>query len=274
MIHYDVGPWQALALVALGWLGWTAIFKAIWDGLRWVAEKAAIVAVAVARAVAQAARYTWDGLKWFGGKVVDGAYWLRDRAIGLARWWKDKAAPWLARSLDKIGSWFKRHFGWLWTWVHRIQSILGWIYSNILRPLFAFLEVTRLVLRLLAALGVKWAARLETWIRGLEQKLLNVFSSIVNVVNSIADLLDALFDPTGAFKRKYFVWSLIHWWGDVQALSLLAGIDRNPWPEQLKLAEGPDPLDLVRKGHQLETELSSAPAWALEARRNLESLIV
>jgi len=254
-------------------LGLDTLIAAIWQGIKWVAEKAAIVAVAVAQAVKAAARYTWGGLKWFGGKIVDGAYWLRDRAVGLARWWKDKAAPWLARSLDKIGSWFKRHFGWLWTWVHRIQSILGWIYSNILRPLFAFLEITRGVLRLLASLGVKWAGRLEQWLRGVETKLLNVFTSIVNVVNSIADLLDALFDPTGAFKRKYFVWSLIHWWGDLQALSYIAMIDRNPWPEAFKLAEGPDPADIRRAGHRLEMDLATPPGWALVARRDLEELL-
>jgi hypothetical protein len=200
-------------------------------------------------------------------------YWLRDRAIGLAHWFKDKAGPWLARTISKVGDWFRRHFGWLQTWVHRLHSILTWLYTHVLRPLFVFLEVVRAVLRVLASLGVKWAGDLERFLARLEQRLLNVFNSVVNFLNNIADILDALFDPTGAFKRKYFVWSLIRWLGDLEALSLLAGIDRNPWPEAFELAEGPLPSDIHAKGNQVEHDLQAPPPWVITKGRLLSELL-
>lgn len=263
-------PWL---LVGVGFLNWAAIFAAIWDALKWLAEKAAIIAIAVAKAVAKAAVYTWNAIKFIGVKLKDAAEWLRDRLSDLARWWKEKAAPWLVKALGKIQDWFKRHFGWLFNWVHRIQSILQWVYKHILRPALIFLEVTRLVLRLLASLGVKWAKRLDDALGRLEQKLLNVFLTITRFVNDIASILDVLFNTWGAVRRSLFLWSLWAYVGEISALMRISHIDHDPWPEALALAQGPDPLDLPRKGIQLEEDLLSPPGWAILAGRELEDLL-
>jgi hypothetical protein len=264
----------ALFLVSLGFLGLDVIFAAIWEGLKWIAEKAAIIAAAVWQAFQKAAHYTWTGLQWLGGKAKDGLQWLKDRASGFATWWKEKAAPWLVRAFDKVDMWFKAHFGWLFTWVHRIQSILGWVYKNVLRPLFQFLEVSRLALRLLASLGVKWAGKLDAVLGRIEQKLFSLFYSLVSFVNGIASILDLIFNPWGALRRSLFLWSAWAYVGELSALLRIAHIDHDPWPEALQLAAGPDPADLRQKGNELEHSLSAPPGWALEARQEMEELLI
>jgi len=254
-------------------LGLDTIIAAIWEGIKWVAEKAAIIATAVWQAVKAAGIYTWHGLKWLGKEIGTGVQWLRDRAADFANWWKERAAPWLASALGKIDAWFKSHFGWLFTWVHRIQSVLEWVYKNVLRPLLTFLEVTRLVLRVLAALGVKWAAKLDAALGQLESKLLGYFLALTKFVNSIADILNVLFNPWGAVRRSLFLWSLWAYVGEISTLLRIAHIDHDPWPEALQLADGPDPADLRQKGNELAHSLEAPEGWMIEARRELEELL-
>jgi hypothetical protein len=270
--RYGLAPWLLLPLV--GFLGLDVLIAAIWDAMKWVAEKAAIVAVAVAQAVARAAKWSWAALKWFGLKVRDGAYWLKDKAVDFARWFKTKAAPWIANAFRKVDEWFRAHFGWLFKFVKILQNTLGWIYKHVLRPVLTFLEVTRGILRGLAALGVGWAARLEDWLRRLEQRLLNTFFAITRVVNYIGDLLDALFDPTGAFKRKYFVWSYIHWLRDLHIIDLLSMIDHDPWPEAFRLAEGSWILQYHHRAELLQRDLENPPEWITTAGRRYTELLV
>ncbi len=262
-----------LIIPVLGFLGLGAIVSAIWGAVRWLAEKAATIAVAVAHAVAIAARYTWNGLKWLGARARDAALWLRDRAVDVARWLRDKVWPWLQRLVDRISEWFRRSFGWLVKLLKIVSRALDWVYTKVLRPLLTFLESVRLVLRGLAALGVEWAARLEQRILALEQRIFQTFLTIVQHVNQLADILGVIFDLSGAIRRSIMVWSAWSFIGDLAVLFQLARIRSNPFPEALRLAAGPDPRDLRRTGNRLELELRSPPPWVLLAGVRLDELL-
>jgi hypothetical protein len=250
--------------------GWDQVISWIWNGLKWVAEKAAIIAEAVWRAVKAAAGYTWEGLKWLGSKVKDGAIWLKDRVKDIATWWKEKAGPWLQRTFARINDWFHRHFEWLIKWVKWAQKNLGWVYTHVLRPLLHAIDVVRVVLRLLADLGVKWAGRLERWLAGIEMKLLNLWGELLSFVNEIASIVDLLYNPNGFFRRNVFLWSHWHMARDIATVARLAGIDHDPVPEAQTIVAGLPGLDNNAQAEVLAAELEDPPAAIREARAELE----
>jgi hypothetical protein len=257
-------------LATAHFFGFDDVIGIIWSGIKWVAEKAAIIAEAVWKAVKLAASYTWDGLKWFGGKVKDGVLWLKDRLVDFGKWWKEKAGPWLQKTFTNIHDWFQRHFGWLTKWVKWAQKNLGWVYTHVLRPFLHFVDITRTVLRLLADLGVKWATTLERWLAGVELKVLGLWGDLVGFVNEIAGIVDLLYNPAGFFRRNVFLWSHWHMAGDIAAVARLARIDRNPYTEGSGLIGGLPGLDNRSQAQVIVSDLESPPPEIQAARIELE----
>jgi hypothetical protein len=272
--HQALGSVPAYLRFPLFLLFFAELIAAIWTALKWITDKAITIGLAVWRAFKFSAKYTWKGLKWLGKEAKTGLEWLKTEAKEFARWWKDQAAPWLRRALDNIDTWFHKHFGWLITWVHRIQSILGWVYKFVLRPLLQFLEISRAILRLLAALHVPFAAKLEKILGKVEFWLESKWLELQRFVNDIASVLDVILDPWGYFSRNAFGWSVWRWMRDVQILMRLADIGRkDPVPDALRLAAGSDPLDIPVKGNELRHDLDNPPEWVVESGALLRGLL-
>lgn len=251
-------------------LGLDVLFGWIWTGLEWVAEKAAIIAVAVGQAVAKAASYTWEGLKWLGGKIKDGALWLKDRVVDFGKWWKEKAGPWLQKTFTGIQNWLTAHFGWLTKWVKWVQKNLGWVYTRILRPILHVIDVVRTVLRLLADMGVKWAADAERWLAKVEFKLVGFYNELLGFVNEIAGIVDLIFNPNGFFRRDIFMWTHWHLASDIAAVFRLARIDRDPVAEAHVLISGFPGPDNKSQAQALLADLFEPPREIVDAAIELE----
>jgi hypothetical protein len=243
------GAWPlALALVslALGFLDFGSIIGAIWGAIKWAADKAVIIATAVARAVKSAAVFTWHGLRWLALRVRDASLWIRDRVVDLYDHLIKPAVQAVVRALDKVEAFLKRVLGPFLRFVERVQHALKWVYDEILRPLLRAIEIARLIARGLAALGVGWASRVDQYLANLENRLVQAFTTVLQYVNLVSDWLGVILDSAGLIKKELWYHSLVRSRIEFYAFWINYQIRSNPIPTATLLAAKftQPPLDL------------------------------
>lgn len=174
--------------------------KAVFFGL-------AKVIVRVGRAFGDFARTIASGVKSF----VDGV--LKPLAKGVAEFFRD-AGDWLRRVTQPIRD-----------VLERINNALDWVWERIIAPVLDALEKVRAVLRILAELGVPFAAQLDQILQRIEQTIFNTFREVRSFINNVFGFIDILFDPRGWIRSTPFLYTTVKWSGNIVNLMTKLGID-------------------------------------------------
>lgn len=107
----------------------------------------------------------------------------------------------------------------------RIQAALTWVWTKIISPILAGIDEIRRALRLLAAIGVPFAARLEDVLARIQREIFERFRQIQNWVNTATFWLDILLDPGGWIKSTPFLYTVFRFGGNmVNVITKLADL--------------------------------------------------
>lgn len=97
----------------------------------------------------------------------------------------------------------------------KIQEALTWVWTKIISPILDGIDQIRRALRLLAAIGVPFTARLEEVLARIQREIFNRFRQIQNWVNTATFWLDILLDPGGWIKATPFLYTVFRFSGNV-----------------------------------------------------------
>jgi hypothetical protein len=107
----------------------------------------------------------------------------------------------------------------------RINRALDWVWSRVIAPILDVIEKVRLVLRLLAELGVEWAAKLDAILLALETRIYDSFRTVREWVNTFQSWIDVLFDPRGWIRATPWLYTLYRWGGNALGILTALGLD-------------------------------------------------
>ena len=140
--------------------------------------------------------------------IVDSSRAVFDRVlmpiVDAARRYYDKFTAFLRRVFDPIIKIFDR-----------IQDVLNKIWDKIIAPILSAIDKVRLVLKLLGALGVPFAKKLEELLQRIQREIFNRFKQVQNWVNTATFWLDWLLDPRGWIKSTPFLHTIFRYGGNV-----------------------------------------------------------
>jgi hypothetical protein len=190
---------------------WTfiiAIAGAIFKGLQ-VAAKVTLNALSWSvKALWWFATVTANGLKFLGKEVL----------FGLKKAWQFfkltydtvikpaflKLQTWYRATRD----WLKATFGPVLEFLKTVRDTLLCFYKTWVRPWLDLIDVTRRLLRILAALGLDWAKALDKKLGSLEALIDKPFRIVLGKVNEIINLVNTVITAGGLFQRVALIRSL------------------------------------------------------------------
>ena len=109
--------------------------------------------------------------------------------------------------------------------LERINRALDWVWTRIIAPILDVFEKVRLILRLLAELGVDWAGRLDQILLAIETRIYDSFRQVREWVNNFELWIDILFDPRGWIRSTPWLYTLFRWGGNVVGILTALGLD-------------------------------------------------
>lgn len=107
----------------------------------------------------------------------------------------------------------------------RINRALDWVWDRIIEPVLDVIERIRAVLRLLAELGVGWAATLNRILQIIEQRIYDTFREVREFVNTFETWIDLLLAPEGWIRSFPFMYTVFRWAGNIQGILTNIGLD-------------------------------------------------
>jgi hypothetical protein len=187
------------------------IIAAIVEVAKWIADEASTIAVVL-----------WNVLKIVGSTLVNIGQAVGRVAVKLwgffrsfysavlkpfVRWaWKEilRLHAWLAKELGPI----LKHLRALRTWILKA-------YDKWLRPIFATIDVTRAILRLLADFHVPFAQSIERKLADLESRLMVPIRFALAKINEAVNWINRIVDLDGLFQRLTLIESQWRYSGDL-----------------------------------------------------------
>lgn len=124
--------------------------------------------------------------------------------------------------------------------LERINRALDWVWTKIIAPVLDVIEKVRLVLKLLAELGVEWAAKLDAFLLALETRIYDSFRTVREWVNTVSSFIDFLLDPRGWIRSVPWLYTLYRWGGNVVGILTALGLDVTT-PARLELTRRENP---------------------------------
>lgn len=108
----------------------------------------------------------------------------------------------------KIHAWVESILKPVVDFIKKIRGWVDWLFKGYIKPILAALNIVRSFLKVLSALGVKWAKQLDQWIAKIETDISKAFSKVRGYLNAIIGILNALADPLGLFRKPTLVMSI------------------------------------------------------------------
>jgi hypothetical protein len=173
-----------------------SVFLALWS----VLER-------VGRAIGTFARAMADGAEALWNNIIKPAFDAVRTFFGRVKQFLDRVAEPIRRVLD------------------RINRALDWVWTRVIAPIIDVIDKVRLVLRLLAELGVEWAAKLDAFLLALETRIYESFRVVREWVNTFSSWIDVLFDPRGWIRATPWLYTLYRWGGNVVGILNALGLD-------------------------------------------------
>jgi len=176
------------------------IFQAVWSGINLVVRTIAENAGRFFRLIANGLRSVWDGVI---KPVVDAVWKVIDK---------------FKQFLDRVFAPIRAAFEW-------VSKLLDTIWTKVIAPILDAIEKIRAVLRILAELGVPFAAQLERLLQIIEQKIFDSFREVLNWVNTVSSWFDLLLDPRGWIRSTPFLMTVWKYGGNIVNLLAALGAD-------------------------------------------------
>lgn len=154
----------------------------------------------------------------FARTIANGAQMLWSNVLKPAIGAIQKFFQRIAQFIDKVTAPIKAI-------LEKINRALDWVWTKIIAPILDVIEKVRLVFRLLAELGLEWAAAIDRILQQIETRIFDAFREIRSFVNTISSFIDLLFDPRGWIKSAPWLYTLFKWGGNVVAILTKLGLD-------------------------------------------------
>jgi hypothetical protein len=127
------------------------------------------------------------------------------------RFWGDVIRPafqHVYRWIEDARDWLKKKLGPVFKLITKVRARVQKIYEHWVRPILDGIETTRHVLQVLAALHVKWAAKLDSKLGEIESVITENYLRILSAMNRATDVLNAIVTGEMLFQRLPFLRSL------------------------------------------------------------------
>lgn len=221
--------WLEESPVQLAFFAWLIpLFSAIWAGV-------SAVSAATSQWLLWAVQALWTVFRTLGAGLVSFGHELLG---GLRRVWyfldglydKVLRPAWLKlwHFIDAARAQLERIFKPLIQFVRAIRSELLAIYDRFVRPVLDTIDAVRKGLRVLSALGLDWAAKLDAELARLQDRIVAPFLFVLRKLNDVINVLDRIMTADGFFQRITLYRSLVRyehdmwivWWQSVHKREL------------------------------------------------------
>lgn len=205
------------ALVSVAAVVWP-IVERVWTAFKFVFDKTAKAIGHFATAAARFTQHVW--FNYLG--PFFGAVW---------------------KLIERFASFLDSVFGPV---LDIIEDVYGWIEHILDRVIFPILDAirrARLFFSGLAALGVKWAKRVDDILATIETQIIEGLNFVLKSLNIAVQWINYLADPHGWIQPQPFLLSIWRWAGGVVSILIAAGIDPRTafqFEENTRKAEGED----------------------------------
>lgn len=139
-------------------------------------------------------------------------------------------------AIASLSAWIEGKLQPLLTFLKNLRNILARYYNTYLRPFMLYLQRVRQFLSILAALHIKIAQRLDTFLGNLQAKILKGFYTVTGAINTLTQILLALQDPQYLIRHPVLIISIRR-----QIPALIAAVTGRPpgyWFPSPKGAKG------------------------------------
>lgn len=109
---------------------------------------------------------------------------------------------------DTARAWLDKTFGPVLRWLIKLRQQLLDFWKTYVRPWLDLIDVTRKLLRTLAALGLDWAKALDRELGALEEKITAPFLFLLGKLNDIINVVNTVVTADGLFQRVALIRSL------------------------------------------------------------------
>lgn len=188
---------------------WGAIIGALWEGIKWLAGKAADLALLLAAAARQAGHQIWNALKLLGRYSVKFAGWVRDGMDYLYAKYVKPITEALWKAAEKVSGMLRRVLGPVIDLVRKVQGWVLTLWTSVISPILEAIEAVRLVFQLLGRLGFEWAWKVDAWLANLEGRIVDAFGLVTGWINRILNWLFVITTPEGLIEPRWL-------WGSIE----------------------------------------------------------
>lgn len=147
----------------------------------------------------------------FFRSIVTATRTLYDRVLApivdAARSYYDRFQKFLRRTFDPIIKIFDK-----------VQETMTWIWDRVIGPIVDTIDKLRAALRLLAKLGVPFAAKIEEILQAIQRTIIERFRQVQSWINRATFWLDILLDPRGWIKSTPFLYTVFRYAGNIMNL--------------------------------------------------------
>lgn len=102
---------------------------------------------------------------------------------------------------DRFRSWLKDVFSPVFGFLRAVRDDILGFYKDWVRPLLDIIDASRAILRVLEALHLAWAKKLDDWLGGLEAAINYPFKQLLDKLNSTIDWVNRIETADGLFQR-------------------------------------------------------------------------
>lgn len=116
---------------------------------------------------------------------------------------------------DRFKAWLRVTFDPIIRIFDAVQRVMNKIWDKVIGPILDIFDKVRAALRLLAKLGVPFAAKLEGILRKISQTIFERFRQVQTWINTATFWLDILLDPRGFIRSTPFLFSIFRFSGNI-----------------------------------------------------------
>lgn len=186
-----------LLLGELIWKGISVAGRVTLEILKWVVANLSLVVAklsngfkALGAGLLQGLKRAWDFTRKLYDDVLKPAW---------SKFW---------RIFDKFRRWLDDTFGPVLEWLRVLRDNVLQFYRNYVRPWLDLIDVTRKVLRVLAALHIPFARKLDRWLGELERRIEQPFRFLIGEINKVITIVNRVVTLDGLLQRLVLIRTL------------------------------------------------------------------
>jgi predicted house-cleaning noncanonical NTP pyrophosphatase (MazG superfamily) len=190
------------------WGIFLAIGELIWQGIHTVGDATVAALVFTVRQLWQFATTIYDGARHVADAIRIGLYKAWDFTKGL---YEDILKPAWQKFwslVDRVRGALEHALAPVIKFLRQIRDDIIGFYTKWVRPIIDTIETTRKILRVLAALHLDFARKLDVKLGELEELIDRPFRILLEKVNEILNLVNRVVTANGLFQRLALVRSI------------------------------------------------------------------